>query len=219
MSASCDRATGVKIPCLGDGYCWEIAVCASLAALEKPDRPTIKDYGTLSVFLDDMQHHLHADLSLAARFRKEDVDKFMEMTGDYKGVRLSQDNYGGAVLTYPVMASLLKVPILLLDEPMLKTDLDFSYGGGRNRAVKFVNADTPLEQFKLFEPNAEDSQQLSLRRVLDLLERKQPSLTPSSSWSLAVVVHNGDSGALPPAHKAAVISGRCTFVLQISGLK
>ena len=102
---------------------------------------------------------------------------------------------------------------------MLKTDLNKSYGGGRDRAVKFVNADTPVEQFKLFEPNAEDSQQLSLRRVLDLLERKQPSLTPSSSWSLAVVVHNGGSGALPPAHKAAVISGRCTFVLQISGLK
>ena len=186
---------GPEIGVIGDGYCWEWALGASLGLLRCPQRPTEVDYEWARTLLLGAQAHVTAgNLSLELHERlqvrnesrpdSEEVRKFMAIEPVYEGKDFSEDNYSGARSAYPIMASYLQIPILcIMDQHVLDEDF-FCLRGKKNLPAR---PDTTLGEFSLYRPEEEYEQNLSLVGVQQLLLE--------GDQHMVIVVHNGVSGA------------------------
>ena len=159
-----------------------------MGLLEKPICPTQQDYSRLAKLLHAAQEHLREGLqgtALGQRHAGSTAStKFMAMRPAYQGIKLALDNYAGSEVAYPVLASYLKVAILVIIHPILREAEYLPRSVGKKQ--KPATADTRLGHFSYYEPDAEFEQCLSLSGVKQLLEE--------SDKNLAIVVHNGLEG-------------------------
>ena len=184
-----------------DSYCWVWAVGASLGLMQNRSAPTDDDYRWASSLVERAQEHvreerLNQDLArrlrgngdtarrTSARLKRNmGLREFMDVKPPYRGHPFALENYGGADAAYPVIASYLQTPILILTKPAL--DEDFCTTCGRRQQPS--RADTTLGQFRLFEPDAEYDKGLSLVGVKMRLQQ--------TDGNLIIVMFNGIDGA------------------------
>ena len=181
---------GSEIDVIGDGYCWEWALGASLGVLGNALRPTREDYDWASKLLLGAQAHFIAGglgTELHDRLLRyegdEGITKFMAVEPAYKGKGLSHGNYCGSGAAYPVVASYLQIPILVLHKPALDDDYSPPTRGPKQRIAR---PDTRMGEFSLYTPDDEYEQPLSLVGLRQLLQE--------GDQHLLIVAHNGYNG-------------------------
>ena len=104
---------GTDVGAHGDGFCWLYAFLGGLNVLERPERPTERDYALVRRLLVALKSHVRA--GLCNNFLSEPQRaKFLSLQNP-PVQRLSAENYGSVALELTVVAHYTGIPIFIHD--------------------------------------------------------------------------------------------------------